>query len=511
MGKNNIDTKRVEGKKVVIIGGGIGGLATAGILAKAGAHVTLLEKNDHVGGRASVFEAEGFRFDMGPSWYLMPDIFEQFFHLMGTSADKELNLVKLSPSYRIYAEDRDGHIDITGDKEQDIQLIESLEEGAGEKLRTYLKRSKEQYEIAKNRFIYKNYDSIFDFFTPEVARAGMKLSVFSTMHTHVRKWFKSDLVQKIMQYPLVFLGASPYNAPAIYNIMSHIDFDMGVYYPMGGMYELIKALKRIAEDAGATLNVNKPVKTILIENGKATGVLLEDNTVIEADIIVNNTDPAFTDLNLLPTQHQYKSKRYWENRTLAPSGFILYLGFKKKLKNLQHHTLFFSKDWEQNFSEIFDKPQLPTMPSYYICAPSLHDASVAPEGKENLFILVPIASKLELTEKDKEAYKQKILTHLGGLIDEEDLSEHIEYSRTFTVEDFKDRYNSYGGTALGLAHTLWQTAIFRPDTVHPKIKNLFYVGGNTNPGIGMPMCLISAQLVYKRLIGDKTSGPLESI
>ncbi|MDG1949951.1 MAG: phytoene desaturase family protein, partial [bacterium] len=325
MGKNNIDTKRVEGKKVVIIGGGIGGLATAGILAKAGAHVTLLEKNDHVGGRASVFETEGFRFDMGPSWYLMPDIFEQFFNLMGTSAEKELNLVKLSPSYRIYAEDRNEPIDITGDKEQDIQLIESLEEGAGEKLRTYLERSKEQYEIAKNRFIYKNYDSILDFFTPEVARAGMKLSVFSTMHTYVRKWFKSDLVQKIMQYPLVFLGASPYNAPAIYNIMSHIDFDMGVYYPMGGMYELIKALKRIAEDAGATLNVNKPVKTILIENGKATGVLLEDNTVIEADIIVNNTDPAFTDLNLLPTQHQYKSKRYWENRTLAPSGFILYL------------------------------------------------------------------------------------------------------------------------------------------------------------------------------------------
>jgi phytoene desaturase len=293
--------------------------------------------------------------------------------------------------------------------------------------------------------------------------------------------------------------------------MSHIDFDMGVYYPMGGMYELIKALKRIAEGAGATLEVNKPVKKILIENGQATGVLLEDDTVIEADMIVNNTDPAFTDLNLLPTQHQYKSKTYWESRTLAPSGFILYLGFKKKLKNLQHHTLFFSKDWEKNFAEIFDKPQLPTMPSYYVCAPSIRDASVAPEGKENLFILVPIASKLELSEEDKEDYKQKILTHLGGLIEEENLSDQIEYSRTFTVEDFQDRYNSYGGTALGLAHTLWQTAIFRPDTVHPKVKNLYYVGGNTNPGIGMPMCLISAQLVYKRIVGDKTSGPLQSI
>jgi len=496
-------------QSAIIIGSGFGGLGSAALLAKAGWDVTVLEKNEMVGGRASVFSAKGFTFDMGPSWYLMPDVFEHFFELLGEDVNKLLKLKKLGPSYRIFYKDDDKKVDIYSDLVRDLPTIEAIEKGAGEALKRYLDQAGYQYDVAKDRFMYKNYDSFRDFFTKEMATEGRKLSVFSNMNRYVGKYFKTDQMQKIMQYPLVFLGSSPYNTPAIYNIMSHIDFNMGVYYPQGGIYKITEALAGVAKKHGAKLKVKTGVTQIIVENGQAVGVKLENGRELRADIIISNADIHHTEQKLLAPEYRTKSEKYWQKRTLAPSALIMYLGVKGKVPSLTHHNLLFSKDWKKNFSEIFDAPKWPTDPSLYICAPSKTDKSVAPAGHENMFVLVPIASGLSYTEKQLEKYADRVLRTMETEMDIPDLKERIVYKRIFSVKDFSSRYNSYQGTALGLAHTLKQTAIFRPNNVSKKVRNLYFAGAGTNPGIGMPVTLISAELMYKRLINDRSAGPLK--
>lgn len=492
----------------IIVGSGFGGLGSAALLAKAGWSVTVLEKNEMVGGRASYFKAKGFTFDMGPSWYLMPDVFEHFFELLDEDVNKLLKLKKLGPSYRIFYKDIDQKVDIYSDLKKDLPTIEKIEPGAGEALKRYLDQAGYQYGVAKDRFMYKNYDSARDFLTREMATEGRKLSVFSSMDKYVGKFFKTDQMQKIMQYPLVFLGSSPFNTPAIYNIMSHIDFNMGVYYPQGGIYKITEALAGVAKKHGAKLKVNTAVKKIIVKDGRAVGVKLENGKELFADIVISNADIYHTEQKLLEEQYRTKSKKYWEKRTLAPSALIMYLGVKGKVPTLTHHNLLFSKDWKQNFSEIFDNPMWPTDPSLYVCAPSKTDKTVAPDGHENLFVLVPIASGLKYTEKQLEKYADQVLQTMEQEMKIPDLRSRIVYKRLFSVKDFDTRYNSYQGTALGLAHTLRQTAIFRPNNISKKVKKLYYVGAGTNPGIGMPITLISAELMYKRLINDKSAGPL---
>ena len=501
----------MKNKKVIIIGSGIGGLGTACILGKAGYDVTVLEKNSKIGGRANIFEAKGFRFDMGPSWYLMPDVFDHFFKLIGEKTEDHLDLQRLDPSYQIVFTDSGKVVEMKSNIEEDKKVFEELEPGSSEVLRKYLAQSKMQYEIAISRFMYKNYSSIRDFMSWELFMKGRKLSVLSRMQTYVEKFFKTDYVQKIMQYQLVFLGSSPYNTPALYNIMSHIDFNMGVFYPKGGIYEIIKALERIAKKYNVKIKTNSPVQKIIVENKNAVAVLLETGEKITADIFISNADIHHTETKLLESSSRTYPESYWKNKTLAPSAFIMYLGIDKKYPDLKHHMLMFSKDWKKNFSEIFDNPSWPEDPSYYVCAPSVTDSTVAPSGKENLFVLVPIAPGLEDSDEVREKYSEKVIEMLMKHLPLKDLDKHIEYKRIYCVRDFANDYNSYKGSALGLAHTLRQTAIFRPDTKSKKVENLFYVGGNTNPGIGMPICLISAELVYKRIIGDNSSGPLESL
>lgn len=498
-------------KKVVIIGGGIGGLGTACLLAKQGYDVTLVEKNKTLGGRANVFCEQGYRFDMGPSWYLMPDVFEHFFSLLDEKIEDHLTLTKLSPSYRIFFEGLDKQIDVEADLDQAAELFETLEEGSGEKLKEYVAQSGYQYEIATREFMYKNYDSLLDFFNKRTLVEGRKLSVFRSMDSYVKKYFKSDLVQKIMQYQLVFLGSSPYKTPALYNIMSHIDFSMGVYYPEGGIYSLVTALAGIAEKHGATLRTGAEVRSIQTANKKATGVLLADGTTIDADIVISNADIAHTEEVLVPSKLRSFTARYWKKRTLAPSAFILYLGLTGRVDTLLHHNLIFSKDWHKNFAEIFDTPGLPSDPSIYVCSPSQTDATVAPSGKENLFVLVPIGAGVTYTEEQLKQYREKILDLIEREMKIPELRSRIEFERQYSLSDFERDYYSLGGSALGLAHTLGQTATLRPNNVSKKIKNLFYVGAGTNPGIGMPICLISAELVYKRIAGIKTPEPLESL
>lgn len=498
--------------KVIVIGSGFAGLASAAIFAKAGYDVEIFEKNEQIGGRASQYTKNGYIFDMGPSWYLMPDVFDNFFQLLGEKTSDHLDLVRLEPSYKIWFKDKQiNPICMFSDLEKTLPILEELEPGCTPKVKEYLSKAEYQYKVAMQNFVYKNYDNIFDFFNLQMLVEGAKLSVFTKMQNYTERFFKTEELQKIMQYTLVFLGSSPYNTPALYNIMSHIDFNMGVFYPKGGFHAVAKAIFNIAKSHGAKLHLNSPVQSIITENGQAKGIILQDGTQYSADIVVSNADVFHTETKLLDPKDQQYPNKYWQKKVPSPSAFILYLGYDGKIDQLEHHNLIFSKDWRSNFAEIFDNPQLPSDPSMYICKPTHSELEMAPPNKENLFVLVPIAAGLELNDSQKNQYAKQILSTLSKELQIPDLQDKLEVQDIFTVADFESRYNSFQGSALGLAHTLTQTALFRPRNYSKKVKNLYYAGGNTVPGIGVPMCLISAELVYKRVTKDKSAGPLSKI
>ncbi len=486
-------------KKAIIIGAGFGGLGTACLLAKDGWDVTVLEKNDQVGGRAGYFEAAGFRFDMGPSWFLMPDVFERFFESLGENIHDHVTLKKLSPSYRVTFKDQSQQLDIHSNLARDKKMFEAIEPGAGLQLETYLKQSEYVYKTAMEKFLYKNYDNAKSLMSWQLAKEAHKLSLLKTMDQYVSKYFQDSRLQQIMQYPLVFLGASPYNAPALYNLMSHVDFNQGVYYPMGGLYEVTKALERVARKHGVTFRLQTAATQIVTKNGKAVGVTTDGDETLTADVVISNADPHFTESKLLDAGERDHTERYWQSRTLAPSALLMYLGVDKKYPSLTHHNLVFSNDWQKNFAQIYDKPMLPEDPSFYVCAPSVTDKTVAPKGQENLFVLVPIAAGLTINHDELEDYADRILSTMEAELKLPDLRKHITYKRLFGPDDFTERYNSFQGTGLGLAHTLKQTALWRPSNKSKKVSGLYYVGANVHPGIGLPTCLISAELVASRL------------
>ena len=498
-------------KSAIIIGSGVGGLGAACLLAKAGWQVTVLEKNDQLGGRVGTFTAEGFTFDTGPSWFLMPDVFEHFFELLGEKLEDHIRLKKLAPSYKVFYKDKGKSIDIYSDIEKDTPTVERLEPGASVQLRKYLRKAERQYAIAKEQFIYKNYDSVRDFFTLTMLREGSKLNVLSNMSSQAGKYFKSEYMQKLVQYPAVFLGTSPYEIPALYRIMNHVDFGMGVYYPEGGMYSLVRAMQEIAKKHGANLRTNCPVSKIVTDKGTAVGVVLANGREIHADTVISNAGMHHTDTQLLEPRYRSSNTAYGSKRTLAPSALLIYLGIKGQLPGLRHHNLLFSKDWKKNFAEIFNKPKWPSDPSFYVCNPSKTDKRTAPAGCENLFVLVPTGTGLAYSDKQLEDYFEKILKTMEDQMSLPGLCQRIVYKRLFSVKNFAERYNSPDGTALGLAHTLRQTAFFRPQNVNKKVKSLYYVGADTHPGIGIPPVLISAELLYKRLIGDRSSRPLHDL
>lgn len=501
-----------DGKKsAIIVGAGIGGISLAALLAKSGHRVTVLEKNDSLGGRARVFSAEGFTFDMGPSWYMMPDVFEHFFTLLGENIHDHLDLQKLTPSYRVFLGSNGTHHDFFADREKNCALFESIEPGSGQRLIEYLDESARQYTIAKHEFIYKNYDSIFDFFNKRVLTEGRKLEIWNTMERIIHRTFRSELLRKVMMFQMVLLGTAPKDAPGIYRLMNHVDFDLGIWYPSGGIGELPKALVRIAERDGATFVRNAEVTSITLEDGRATGVTLADGTVLKADIVISNADQHHTETTLLPKSARSHSDRFWQKRTLAPSAFILYLGVNKTFPSLSHHNLLFSKDWDKNFREIFNHDAFPTDPSIYVCAPSKSDPTVAPAGCENLFVLVPIAAGISDTPERRAAWTTHTIDLLERHLKLEGLREHIVYSRSYCAADFAADYHSFRGSALGLAHTLGQSAVWRPNNISKKVRNLYFVGADTNPGIGMPICVISAQNAYKRIAGISSPHPLTTL
>lgn len=521
-------------KKAVVIGGGIAGLSTAAILAKSGMDVTVLEARERIGGRAYTYEKDGFTFETGPSWYLMPDAFDQFFKLMGTTADKELKLVRLDPAYQTRNEGDDEVLVIREKLGDNIKLFESIEPGAGKALQAYVDSAEDAYNISIDHFLYTNFENTKSFFHPEVLkRAGNFIKhLLGSLDAFAGKHVKDQRLRKILNFPAVFLGASPYNTPSMYHLMTHVDMNVGVFYPMGGFYTIIQAIERIAKAQGVKVHCNSRVTKIVTQKGKpsvdligetfvetggqprVTGVMVGD-IFYEADVVVGNADLHHVETQLLKPEEQTLPQKWWDKHEPGPSAMLLFLGVKGELPQLDHHTLLYTDDWGKNFEEVFHKAdgkrKVPNPASLYICNPSKTDPTVAPKGYENLFVLVPVAADPSIGGRGDEKFEKaadEVIEQIGKWCDIPDLKERIVVRHSMGPRDFVNELNAWQGTALGMAHTLKQSAFFRPANVSKKVKGLYYAGHHSVPGIGLPMCLIGAELVYKRLVGDKSAGPI---
>jgi len=488
-------------KQILIIGAGFGGLSAAALLARDGFKVKILEKNEQTGGRARVWKKNGFVFDMGPSWYLMPDVFEKYFALFNKKTEDYYKLIRLDPNYRAFF-GKEKIIDVPAKREEIDKLFDRLTPGGSKKLKEYLDVAQYQYEIAMQEFMYRKYKTVFDFFNWKVITKGTQLKIFESFDKFARRYFDDADIRKILEYTVVFLGGSPNNTPGLYSIMSHVDFDLGVWYPCGGIGNLVYGFTKLTRDYGVNILLNQDVRKIGVENGRATKVV-SDKEEYEADVVLVNADYQFAETQLLDEKFRTYDHPYWEKKKMGPSAFLIYLGLNKKIPGLLHHNLYLDPSWDEHFRSIFDVPAWPQSPSYYVSCPSKTDKTVAPTQCENLFILVPVAPGLEDNEAIRKKYFEKTITHLEQLIGES-IFDHIVVSRTFAHNDFKQAYNAYKGTALGMSHTLLQTAIFRPAHQSKKVKNLFYTGSYNHPGIGVPMVIISSQIVcneIKKLYG----------
>ncbi len=491
----------LKNKNIVIVGGGIGGLATAALLAKDGNKVTILEKNIMLGGRARKYIVDGYIFDMGPSWYMMPDVFENLFKKLDKNILDYLDLRKLDVHYKVFYDNGNSYL-ITNNIEDIKEQFEKVESGSGGKLEKYLKKAKKLYDLSMDKMVYFSYKRLKPLFNIKFLLKLPLLDFIKSFHKDVSFYFKNPELQKIIEFTTVFLGGSPYNTPAFYELISHTDFNQGIYYPMGGIHEVVKALEKICVEFGVNIKTNCAVTKINVVNGKAKSVFC-GNDEYSSDIIVCNADYHFVETQLLEKEWQTHDESFWSKRVLSPSGFIIYLGLDKKLEKFEHHNLYFNNSWEKSFEKVYKNPKWPENPSYYVHVPSKTDPSVSPVGHETVMILVPVAAGLIDDDSTREEETNKIISHLENLIGE-DIKNHIKIKRVYSHRDFISDYNAYKGSAFGIAHTLFQTAMFRPKNFSKKVDNLYFVGQYTNPGVGMPTTLISAQIVAN-LIFDNDS------
>jgi phytoene desaturase len=491
----NIRTAKMK-KKITVIGTGFSGLAAACYAARDGYEVHILEKNESAGGRASKFEKDGFVFDMGPSWYWMPDVFETFFADFGKKPSDYYNLIKLSPGYRIFFGKND-LVNIPAELKDLYDLFENIEPGAKEKLAEFLEDAAYKYDRGINDLVHKPSISIMEFANPLLLKDLFNLELFSSVESSVRKRFKNEKLQRILEFPAYFLGATPNKIPALYTLMNHADLALGTWYPMGGMYEIIAAMVKLAEELGVKIHYNQAVKKINVQNGKAVSVFTDSKT-FATDFVVAAADYHHVEQNLLDAEYRRYDENYWDKQVLAPSALIFYLGIDKKVEGLLHHNLFFDKDFAAFGRDIYESPQWPEDPLFYVCVPSKTDSTVAPEGKENMFILMPAAPGLHDNDNIKEKYYDLLMQRLESYTGQS-IKEHVVFKKAFAQSDFISRYNSYKGNAYGLANTLFQTAFFKPKMNNPKIKNLVYAGQLTVPGPGVPPSLISGKIAAEQI------------
>ncbi len=480
--------------KIAIIGSGFSGLSTAAMLAKDGYKVTVYEKNSELGGRARQFTAKGYTFDMGPSWYWMPDVFETFFAKFGKSPEDYFDLIKLDPGFQILF-DHNKSMPLPADWAGVKALFESLEPGSAKKLESFMKEAKFKYDFGIKKLVYEPGISLKEVCTKEIVLNLFKLQIFSSYRSHVAKYFKHPQIKALMEFPVLFLGSAPADTPALYSLMAYSGVKTGTFYPMGGFGNVIQGFVKLCKEYGVEFKTNVTVNKINIENSKAVS-LNTSSGEFEFDYLVGSADYSHVDGSLIEKKYRNYSEKYWSKKTFSPSSLLFYLGVNKKINKLQHHNLFFDEDIEVHTNEIYKSPQWPSKPLFYACCPSKTDAHVAPEGKENLFLLMPIAAGLEDSEEMREKYFEVMMERLERYVGESLLG-HIEYKRSYCVSDFKDDYNAYKGNAYGLANTLTQTANLKPKIINKKVDNIFYTGQLTVPGPGVPPSIISGQVVAK--------------
>ena len=478
-------------KKIAVIGSGFAGLTSAIELASIGYQVTLFEKNSSIGGRARKFETNGFTFDMGPSWYWMPDVFEKFFARHGKKVGDYYNLLKLDPGFSVVY-GKDNPINIPASFEELIALFENIEKGSGSKLKKFLKKAAVKYKIGMDSLVYKPSHSIFEFINLKVLIGVLYLDVFANFRSYVKKYFSDSRLTRLMEFPVLFLGATPQNTPALYSLMNYSAFSQGTYYPMGGFHEIIIGLSKLAKEKGVIINCDSNVEKLNVVNGKIENIVVNGKKLL-FDGVIASADYHHVEQKLLEKPFRNYSIEYWQSREMSPSSLLFYVGVDKRLNNLQHHNLFFDADFDQHAKEIYDNPKWPKNPLFYLSCPSITDPSLAPKGNENLMFLIPLAPGLEDTNEMREKYFDIVLKRLRDLTGN-DIEKNIIFKKSYCVNDFEKDYNSYKGNAYGLANTLRQTAILKPRMKNKKIKNLYYTGQLTVPGPGVPPSIISGQI-----------------
>ncbi|ETN95168.1 phytoene desaturase family protein [Zhouia amylolytica] len=476
-------------RKAIVIGSGFSSLAASCYLAKSGFEVTIFEKNDSTGGRARQLKKDGFTFDMGPTWYWMPDVFERFFADFNKKPSDYYSLMKLDPAYQVYF-DKDKSITIGDTLEKIYEAFENEEKGSSKKLKKFIQKAQKNYEIAITDLVYRPGVSPLELITPETIKNLNQF--FSSIKAMVRKEFKNQHLVQILEFPVLFLGAKPSATPSFYNFMNYADFGLGTWHPNKGMYSIVQAMTLLAISLGVKIETKANVQKIKVQDKEATGILVNNN-FIQADIVLSGADYHHTE-TLLDRKYRNYSEAYWKRKTFAPSSLLFYVGFNKKLKNVSHHTLFFDVDFDAHAAAIYDEPKWPEQPLFYASFPSKTDPSFAPEGQESGTFLIPLAPGLEDSEALREQYFNTIISRLEKLTDQK-VTDNILFKESYCVNDFIKDYNSYNGNAYGLANTLTQTAFLRPKLKSKKVRNLYFTGQLTVPGPGVPPSLISGKLV----------------
>jgi phytoene desaturase len=494
---------KVKQESIAVIGAGFAGLSAAAHLAKLGYNVTVFEKNDTVGGRARQLKTdEGYVFDMGPSWYWMPDVFEKFFNDFGFKASDFYELTLLNPSFDVVF-GKDDVLAIPENYEELRNLFETIEAGSGKKLDAFMKEAEFKYKVGMDNLVYKPGLSLLEFADVDFLKGVFKLQVFTSFSKHVKKYFTNPKLIALMEFPVLFLGATPENTPALYSLMNYAGLKLGTWYPTGGFGAVIDAMKKVCENLGVQFYLGNAVQKLQIIN-KNVDRIVTDNQNFHFDAVIAAADYEHVETKLLPEKFRNYDSKYWDTRVLAPSSLIFYIGVKTKVNRLHHHSLFFDEDLKVHAEEIYTHPKWPTKPLFYVCCPSKTDKTVAPDGHENLFILIPIAPNLEDTEQLREKYFHMVMDRLENYCDQ-DIRSEIDYKKSYCVKDFITDYNAYKGNAYGLANTLMQTANLKPSIKNKKLNNFFYAGQLTVPGPGVPPSIISgnvaAQQVNKYLTG----------